>query len=191
MGLGAVTPPPDAAGANVWHLGAKGGGFKQAFRPGRYSKYLEDLMANPNPNVATRFSEGNKLGQVWRPGQSGNPRGISHLQREWRLAYANALIAIGAKETGTVEEAAAVVARIVWGAALRHEAWAVHELVEAVGGPRALRLEIERVPDDEKFDPTRLSDKQLEELTRLLELAGGQLPAIESGEKPAAPSDVH
>jgi hypothetical protein len=150
-----------------------------------------NVMANPNPNIRTRFSEGNQLGQVWRPGQSGNPRGISHLQREWRLAYANALIAIGAKETGTVEEAAAVVARIVWGAALRHEAWAVHELVEAVGGPRALRLEIERVPDDEKFDPTRLSDKQLEELTRLLELAGGQLPAIESGEKPAAPSDVH
>jgi len=107
------------------------------------------------------------------------------------MAYANALIAVGAKETGAVAEAAAVVAKIVWTAALRREAWAVHELIEAVGGQRALRIEVERAQDDEP-DYTRLSDAEFEELGRLLDkAAGGGARLLESGNLPALPEGLH
>lgn len=147
-------------------------------------------MANRNP-ITTRFTEGNTFGKRWQPGESGNPRGISALQREWRLTYANALITIGARDTGSLAEAATNVAKIVWAAALKHEAWAVRELVEAIGGARALQIKMEltRGQDEPDYDLSKLTDAELDlfiELAARARAIGGVSNAaarlIEGGE---------
>jgi len=92
-------------------------------------------MSQPDRLPTGRFGPGNKFGKTFAPGQSGNPYGLRALQREWREAYAAALISVGSAGGG-LQAAAENAAKIVWKAAVGGEAWAALHLVEVLGGGR-------------------------------------------------------
>jgi hypothetical protein len=145
-------------------------------------------MANPNPSPRTRFTVGNTVGRQFRPGSSGNPRGISHKHYAWRAAYADALIEF----PGGTEQAAAEVAQKLWELVRekKPESWAVRELIEGLGGPQALQvnMQVGRGKDEEQPDYSALTNVEFEELGRLLAKAScshaGELESGESAEKP-------
>lgn len=144
-------------------------------------------------DLSTRFQLGNKVGRIFKPGNehrwpagtSGNPAGGSRSRREFERAFYSALIG-----EGTAEEAA----QLLWGCARAKEPWAVQLLLQRLAPQDSkIRLEVTR-GSDEGFDASRLSDGQLNELIRLIELADGQTEgqvlAIEGGEMPAESGGV-
>jgi hypothetical protein len=131
-------------------------------------------------NAAQTFRKGHPF--RWQPGQSGNPGGKPKARRDFEESFYAALMG-----QGTPEEAA----KLLWESARAKEAWAVQLLLQRLAPMESkFKLEVSR-GDDEGFDPTRLSDEQLEQLTRLMELASGQAPAIESGTDEAESETVH
>ena len=68
----------------------------------------------------TRFKPGVSGNEVakWKPGQSGNPSGKSKLRLQFEENFNQALVT-----QGSPEEAA----QLLWEAARKREAWAIHQ----------------------------------------------------------------
>src|SRR5690242_15337728 len=110
----------------------------------------------------------------WRPGQSGNPTGIPRSRREFETAFYSALVGEGSPEEAV---------RLLWAWARNKEPWVVQLLLQRLA-PQENKLKLELSHDD-GFDPTRLSDAEIEQLTSLLELASGERPEVAGGEMQA------
>jgi hypothetical protein len=130
-----------------------------------------------------QFQPGNRIGKTWQPGQSGNPTGLSALHRQWREAYANALVSTGSANGG-LEVAAQNCARLVWKAAIAGESWATLHLVEVLGGPETSKIRLEVGRGQDEIDFSRLSDAELETLERILESARQPAQALADGAVP-------
>ena len=137
--------------------------------------------SDPRRNVQQTFKPGNP--HRWPPGVSGSPGGKSRGRRQFEEAFYDALMG-----EGTAEEAA----KLLWECARSKEPWAVQLLLQRIAPQDSkLKLEVSRGEDDDGFDPRRLSDSELEQLTRLLKLASGEARAIESGASPAPTAELH
>jgi hypothetical protein len=137
--------------------------------------------SDPRRNLQQTFKPGNP--HRWPPGVSGNAGGKTRGRRQFEQAFFNELMC-----QGSPGEAA----KLLWECARAKEPWAVQLLLQRLAPMETkLKMEVARGEDDDGFDPGRLSDAQLEQLTRLLELASGEARAIESGESPAPSAAVH
>ncbi len=118
----------------------------------------------------------------WAPGQSGNPAGVPATRRAFEQAFYAALLGEGSP---------AEAARLLWECARAKEPWAVQLLLQRLAPQEnTVRLEVAR-GDDDGFDPSRLTDEQLGELTRLLEIASGETRTLEGGTVPPEFDGVH
>ncbi len=122
----------------------------------------------------TRFKPGISGNEVakWRPGQSGNPAGKSKRRTQFEEAFNEALIT-----EGSPEEAA----ELLWEAARSKEPWAIQELCRRFA-PQTQSLHLIHEVDDDKFDYSKLTDDQIQQLDAILEQAGAQPQALEGGD---------
>src|SRR5437899_1187589 len=122
--------------------------------------------------VGKPFQPGNRFGQKFQPGQSGNPAGIPRTRLEFERAFNEALITHGSPEEA---------AQLLWKAARAGEPWAIQNLCQRFA-PQAqsLRLEVARESNDE-YDLTRLSDEQFRQVGEILELARVEPLALPEG----------
>lgn len=131
-----------------------------------------------DPRRTAKFRPGNE--HRWKPGQSGNRVGLPQRRREFEDAFHLALM-----EQGSADEAA----KILWECGRAKEPWAVALLLQRIA-PIDLKVkhEVSRGPDAE-FDPSALSNEQLEQLISLMDAARGPVIEIEGEvveERPAA-----
>jgi hypothetical protein len=137
------------------------------------------LGSDPRRNLQQTFKPGNP--HRWPPGVSGNAGGKTRGRRQFEEAFYDALMG-----EGTAAEAA----KLLWACARAKEPWAVQLLLQRLAPTETkLKMEVSHGQND-GFDPRRLSDAELEHLTRLLELASGETRAIESGEGAAESPDI-
>ena len=113
----------------------------------------------------------------WKPGQSGNPAGKSKRRALFEDAFNEALITQGSP---------AEAAQLLWEAARAKEPWAIQELCRRFA-PQTQSLHLIHEKDDDKFDYSRLTDEQLQQLDALLEQAGAQPDSPERGESTPQP----
>jgi hypothetical protein len=125
----------------------------------------------------TRFKPGISGNETakWKPGQSGNPAGVSRLRADFEEAFTEALIT-----AGNAEEAA----QLLWAAARSKEPWAIQELCRRFA-PETGSLRLVHEVNNDAIDYTKLSDQQIEQLDAILEQASRQPPTSESRESPA------
>ena len=130
-------------------------------------------------NQNTRFKSGVSGNEAakWKPGQSGNPAGKSKLRALFEDAFNEALITQGSP---------AEAAQLLWEAARAKEPWAIQELCRRFA-PQTQSLHLIHEKDDDKFDYSRLTDEQLQQLDALLEQAGAQPDSPECGESTPQP----
>jgi hypothetical protein len=115
----------------------------------------------------------------WRPGQSGNPLGVSRLRAQYEQTFLRALY-----EGGTPEEAR----DLLWAAMRKSEAWAISLFWSKVA-PANVRLELGSDVKNE-FDFTRISDDELKALEGILERVARPVALLENGDVPAPSPDV-
>jgi hypothetical protein len=122
----------------------------------------------------TRFKPGITGNEVakWKPGQSGNPAGKSKQRTQFEEAFNEALIT-----HGSAEEAA----QLLWQAARSKEAWAIQELCRRFA-PQTQSLHLIHEVDNDKFDYSKLTDDQIQQLDAILEQAGAQPLPLADGE---------
>ena len=122
----------------------------------------------------TRFKPGISGNQAakWRPGQSGNPAGKSRRRAEFEETFTEALITQGGPEEA---------AQLLWEAARSREPWAIQELCRRFA-PETQSLRLVHEMEQVGLDYAKLTDEQLNQLDAILEQAGIQPPARESGE---------
>jgi hypothetical protein len=140
-------------------------------------------MANPKPTP--RFPIGSPAGMKTRfvKGQSGNPAGISTLQRRFEAWFYTAL---GNEATAGKAKAAFVKALA------RGEAWAHNLYWPRMLPAQAISLKVGREDDSEKIDYSRLTEAEFAELGRLLAKASESGPRVlESGQRAAQSTDLH
>ena len=127
----------------------------------------------------TRFKPGVSGNETakWKPGQSGNPAGKSKLRALFEDAFNESLIT-----QGSPGEAA----QLLWEAARAQEPWAIQELCRRFA-PQTQSLHLIYEEDNDKFDYSRLTDEQLQQLDALLEQAGAQPDSPECGESTPQP----
>jgi hypothetical protein len=119
-----------------------------------------------------KFKSGNS--NRWPGGVSGNPAGTSRMRQEFERTFHDALLAEGSEEEA---------ARLLWKAARNGEAWAIQNLCQRFAPEtQSLRL-IHEAPND-RLDYSKLSDEQIDQLDAILEQAGAEPLALESGEGP-------
>src|SRR5260370_1164862 len=120
----------------------------------------------------TRFKPGISGNETakWKPGQSGNPAGVSRLRADFELAFTEALIT-----AGNAEEAA----QLLWAAARSKEPWAIQELCRRFA-PETRSLRLVREVNHDGIDYSKLTDQQIEQLDAILEQASLQPPRSES-----------
>lgn len=134
-------------------------------------------LAKPTANVKkrdTRFKSGvsGNEARKWKPGQSGNPTGVSKNRTNFERAFIEALLS-----QGSPEEAA----QLLWTAARSKEPWAIQDLCRRFAPPtQNLRLMHESIHDE--IDYSKLSDEQLSQLDTLLQQAAGKPPQSEGGD---------
>ncbi len=156
-------------------------GKRKAPLPGRNSRgqWLPGVSGCPPEKRV--FVPGHRLG--FQPGQSGNPSGVSKARRLFEEEFYHALL-----NRGTPERAA----QLLWEAAEAKEPWAVQMLLDRLAPKDSkLRVEVSKADEESRFDPRKLSPEQLDELIRLMEIAGNEPTAIEGGTGTAQPTDVH
>jgi len=78
---------------------------------------------------------------------------------------------------GGPEEAA----KLLWEAARSKEPWTIQELCRRFA-PQTQSLHLIHEVEDEKFDYTKLTDDQLQQLDAILEQAGSQPLSVEEGD---------
>src|ERR1039457_1600219 len=114
----------------------------------------------------TRFKPGVSGNQTakWGPGQSGNPAGKS-------------------RGRARSEEAA----QLLWQAARGKEPWAIQEVCRRFA-PQTQSLHLIQEVHDGKFDYSKFTDAQLQQLDAIFEQAGAEPPSPEDeeGQKNAA-----
>jgi hypothetical protein len=137
---------------------------------------LFDCDSKSDHDAAGRFRPGNTAGLPtrWSAGASGNPAGLSKARRVFEAAFYAALVG-----EGTAEEAA----KLLWAAARKLEPWAVQLLLQRLAPtPTEIRLKHE-VEGNDRFDYSKLSDGELEQLEGiLLRAAGPPAGELASGE---------
>ena len=134
-------------------------------------------MANENKfkpgqlgNRETMFKPGNP--HRWTPGVGGNPAGKSRYRAGFEEAFNEALITAGSPEEA---------AQLLWEAARAKEPWAIQSLCQRFA-PQSQSLHLVHEVNDDAIDYSRLTDEQLHQLDAILEQAGTQLLAVDSGE---------
>ena len=139
----------------------------------RAGRFLPGESANP----AKVFAPGNP--HRFQPGESGNPAGKPRSRVQFEAALVDAIT-----NEGTPEEAA----KLLWEASRRGEAWAVQNLlVRFWPTTQTLRLETNNA---DKYDYTRLTDDELDQLEKLLE-AAARTDEPQSGADAPEPPEVH
>ena len=108
----------------------------------------------------------------WGPGQSGNPTGKSKGRARFEEAFNDALIT-----QGSAQEAA----ELLWQAARGKEPWAIQELCRRFA-PQMQSLHLIQEVHDDKFDYSKLTDTQLQQLDAILGQADAEPPSPENGE---------
>ena len=108
----------------------------------------------------------------WGPGQSGNPAGKSRGRARFEEAFNEALIT-----QGSAEEAA----QLLWQAARGKEPWAIQEVCRRFA-PQTQSLHLIQEVHDDKFDYSKFTDAQLQQLDAIFEQAGAEPPSPEDGE---------
>jgi hypothetical protein len=114
----------------------------------------------------------------WRPGQSGNPAGKSKGRTRFEEAFNEALIT-----QGSAEEAA----QLLWEAARSKEPWAIQELCRRFA-PQTQSLHLIHEVENDKFDYTKLTFDQLQQVDAIFEQAGAQPVAVEDGDGQPKPA---
>src|ERR1039457_2359554 len=104
----------------------------------------------------------------WGPGQSGNPAGKSRGRARFEEAFNEALIT-----QGSAEEAA----QLLWQAARGKEPWAIQEVCRRFA-PQTQSLHLIQEVHDDKFDYSKLTYDQLQQLDAILEQAGAEPPSF-------------
>jgi hypothetical protein len=142
---------------------------------------LFDCDSKSDHDAAGRFLPGNTVGLPtrWSAGASGNPAGLSKARRAFESAFFEALA-----NGGSPQEAA----ELLWQAARKLEPWAVQLLLQKLAPtPTEIRLKHE-VEGNHRFDYSKLSDGELEQLEGILLRAAGQSAGeLASGEGPSKP----
>jgi hypothetical protein len=128
----------------------------------------------------TRFKPGISGNEAakWKPGKSGNPVGKSKQRADFEDAFNEALITQGGPEEA---------AQLLWQAAHRKEAWAIQELCRRFA-PQTQSLHLIHEVDDDKFDYSKLTDDQIQQLDAILEQAGTQPLSPGGGEGSSEPA---
>ena len=128
----------------------------------------------------TRFKIGASGSEAakWKPGQSGNPAGTSKRRVQFEEAFNEALLTEGGPEEA---------AKLLWEAARGKEAWAIPELCRRFA-PQMQSLQVLHEVHDDKFDYSKLTDEQLQQLDAILEKAGAQPLSLECGESATKPA---
>ena len=98
----------------------------------------------------------------WGPGQSGNPAGKSRGRARFEEAFNEALIT-----QGSAEEAA----QLLWQAARGKEPWAIQEVCRRFA-PQTQSLHLIQEVHDDKFDYSKFTDAQLQQLDAIFEQTG-------------------
>src|SRR5450631_323464 len=122
----------------------------------------------------TRFrvgASGNEAAK-WKPGQSGNPAGTSKRRLQFEESFNEALLTEGGPEEA---------AKLLWEAARGKEPWAIQELCRRFA-PQTQSLHLIQEVHDDKFDYSKLTDTQLQQLDAILGQADAELPSPENGE---------
>ena len=137
------------------------------------------FKAGQSGNPKTLFKPGNPY--RWPPGQSGNPSGLARRRLQFEEAFYIALI-----EHGAPLEAAS----LLWECARAREPWAVQALLQRLA-PEIQHIRFTHEEEDEtRFDYSRLSDAELEQLEGLLKRAATpDAPTIDR-EGPTQPETV-
>jgi hypothetical protein len=130
-------------------------------------------------NRAQMFKAGERRPYQIQPGETRNPGGMSRARREFEQAFYRALIC-----EGSATEAA----KLLWECARAKEPWAIQLLLQRIA-PQDSKIKLEVSRDDDGFDPTRLTDEQLDQFIKLAELAQSAAPQLESGEVQAESED--
>ena len=128
----------------------------------------------------TRFKKGVSGNEAakWKQGQSGNPAGKSKQRAQFEDAFNEALITQGGPEEA---------ARLLWEAARSKEPWAIQELCRRFA-PQTQSLQLLHEVHDDKFDYSKLTDEQLQQLDAILEKADAQPLSRECGESATKPT---
>jgi hypothetical protein len=100
---------------------------------------------------------GNPVTQ-WRPGQSGNPVGKTKRRADFEESFNEALIT-----EGSPHEAA----KLLWAAARSGEPWALQEICRRFA-PETQSLRLTHEEENERFDYTKLTDQQIQQLDAIL-----------------------
>ena len=125
----------------------------------------------------TRFKPGVSGNETvkWKAGQSGNPAGKSKRRAQFEETFNEALIT-----EGSPEEAA----KLLWEAARSREPWAIQELCRRFA-PQTQSLRFIQEVEDERFDYSKLTDEQMQQLETIIEQAGVQSLSADDGKGPA------
>src|SRR5579862_1047244 len=106
------------------------------------------------------------------PGVSDNPAGKQRYRAGFEQVFNEALIAAGSPEEA---------AQLLWEAARAKEPWAIQSLCQRFA-PQSQCLHLVHEVNDDAIDYSRLTDEQLHQLDAVLEQAGTQPLALDSGE---------
>src|SRR6266849_3592688 len=128
----------------------------------------------------TRFKPGVSGNETvkWKAGQSGNPAGKSKRRAQFEETFNEALIT-----EGSPEEAA----KLLWEAARSKEPWAIQELCRRFA-PQTQSLQLIHEVEHGRFDYSKLTDEQIQQLEAIMEQAGAQPVPLAGGEGPAPPA---
>ena len=141
----------------------------------------EDTQFKPRNTYGRPFKPGHPY--RWQPGQSGNPRGVTKTQAQFRELYVQALAGASDEElTARAQE----LANLAWAAARKGEPWAYQEIRGQLAPLiAAAQIRVTHEVTDDGLDFRQLSDHEFQELGRLLEkAAGGGAGLLESGAVP-------
>ena len=132
-------------------------------------RWLPGESGNPERQLKSGHSH------LWQTGQSGNPAGQPRARVDFERAFNEALVTAGSPEEA---------AQLLWEAARAGEAWAIQNLCQRFAPQtQSLRL-LHEIGHNDEIDYTKLTDEQIEQLDAILETAGLQPSAVESGESP-------
>ena len=122
----------------------------------------------------TKFKRGVSGNEAakWKPGQSGNPVGKSKRRMQFEEAFNEALLSEGGPEEA---------ARLLWESARSKEPWAIQELCRRFA-PQAQSMHLIHEVDDDKFDYSKLTDEQMQQLDAIFEQADAKPLSLEGRE---------